>query len=441
MRFIDRLFGKAAPNLSGTSIFIDGLFGTLPQELKAYATEGYAQNPIVFACAAKIAEAAASVKLEVHTLSEKGEKDVALNGPLLKLLAKPNPMQTWEEFSKAMVAWYLIAGEVFIVRLPEKGPTKELHILNPSVMGVEKSTMGNVPKAYVYGSGEAKKRYPVNIVDGTSQILHIKTFNPNDPWRGLSPLSPAARDVDIHNSGAKWNNALLENSARPSGVLEATGTVNETTVDQLRKWFKRSFQGGANAGEIPLLTGGVKFTPLSLNPKDMDFQNSMSAAAKNMGLVYGVPLPLLTMEAATFSNMDAAQERLWTDTVLPLLNVMIGKLSDFLTPLFYHGKENISLEYNADSVPALEAKRERMFTRMKNAVGGGLLTPNEARAEMGYDALDGGDVLYVPGSLKPMGAEEGKDADELVKAMKAAGFTAQEVADCLALDFGGKKAA
>ncbi|WP_407816938.1 hypothetical protein, partial [Staphylococcus aureus] len=88
-----------------------------------------------------------------------------------------------------------------------------------------------------------------------------------------------------------------------------------------------------------------------------------------------------------------------TDTVLPLLNVMIGKLSDFLTPLFYHGKENISLEYNADSVPALEAKRERMFTRMKNAVGGGLLTPNEARAEMGYDALDGGDVLYVPGSL------------------------------------------
>jgi HK97 family phage portal protein len=354
-------------------------------------------------------------------------------------MARPNPMQTWEDFATEMVAWHRVAGEFFVLRLPEKGMARELYILNPDQIEV-KGGKGTVPEAYEFAAGAEKIRYPVNQLDGTSQVLHVKTFNPNNKWRGLSPLSPAARSVDIHNNGSKWNSALLSNSARPSGVVEVTGTIDETGANRLRKWFKDAWQGAANAGGMPLLTGGAKFTALSHNPKDMDFQNSMSDAAKNIGLVYGVPLPLLTMEASTFSNMDAAQERLWTDTVLPLLNQIIKKLGQFLVPL-YELNGSAQLAYNSDSVPALEPKRERLFKRMKEAVGGGLLTPNEARAEMGYAEMEGGDELLIPGTLKPLNAADAEPATALVKAMKASGYTAGEVAEALGDEYGVKKAA
>lgn len=403
------------------------MFPGINRDIRAYATEGYAENPIVFACASIIATACASVKLEVHRTKRDGTKDVLVDHPILRLLAQPNPMQGWEEFMMEMVAWHRVAGEVFILRLPEKGKPAELHLLNPAHMDIDRPKEGRLPLAYIYGTGQSKQRYPVNQLDGSSQVLHIKTFNPTDPWRGLSPLSPSARDVDTHNAGGKWNSSLLTNSARPSGVIEVAGSVTETAADQLRRWFKEAWQGAKNAGAMPILTGGAKFTPLSHNPKDMDFMNSMSSAAKNTGLVYGVPLPLLTMEASTFSNMDAAQERLWTDTVIPLLTLLLKKLGGFLMPLM--SERDAMLCYNSDSVPALEAKRERLFKRMKEAVGGGLLTPNEARAEMGFDEVVGGDELLIPGTLKPLNTPQ--PVTGLAKAMKDSGFSAEEVADAL----------
>ena len=431
MKFLGRFFSKAAPAAS-SSFFLDGFSASLHQNIKAYAKEGYSENPIVFACASIIANAAASVKLEVYTVDEKGNRKVDTKHPLLDLMTKPNPMQTWEEFAIELVAWHRVAGEAFVLRLPATGKPKELYILNPDLMDVKGAKSGNIPLRYEYGTGENKTTYSVNKLSGESQILHIKTFNPNNPWRGLSPLSPAARATDIHNNGSRWNSSLLVNSARPSGIVEMAGTVDESTINRLRDYFKKAWEGAANAGNLPILTGGSKFTPLSHNPKDMDFQNSMGDASKNIGLVYGVPLPLLTMEAATFSNMDAAQERLWTDTVLPLLNLIIKKLSGFLVPMF-DAKGQYHLAYNADSVPALEPKRERLFKRMKDAVGGGLLTPNEARAEMGYAEVDKGDVLLIPGTLKPIDQEEPEPTTELVKAMRRAGYDAKEVADALGM--------
>jgi HK97 family phage portal protein len=364
---------KALPVGSSGLILLTGESGSIPAKVEDYVKEGFSENPVVNACISKIAEAAASVELELHTKKDDGETEVAVTGDVLDLLARPNPVQSWEEFIQELIAWRCVAGEAFILRLPEKGQPKELYLLNPAHVEVAKGT-GLVPKAYVYGSGETKKTYPVNVITGVSQVLHLKRLNLSDPWRGLSQLTPCARAVDIHNNGARWNGSLLHNGARPSGVIEMQGTVDESTLSALREYFKKVWQGVKNAGNVPLLTGGAKFTALSHNPKDMDFEKNMSAAAKDIALALGVPLPLVTMEASTFSNMDAAQERLWMETVLPLLTVVIKKLSDFLMPLYNTGKSRTFLAFNADSVPALEPRRERLYKRMGTAVRDGLIT-------------------------------------------------------------------
>lgn len=436
------LFGKKAQPAPGQSLFLLNADAAVSRTLGAFFKEGYSGNPIVYSCISVIAKNAASVKLEV----KQGDGDKVLTAhPLLDLLRKPNPTQNGKEFFKELVTFHQAAGEAFVLRLPEKGKPAELYNLDPRHIDVVKPKTGAVPLAYTYGSGENKKTYPVNPLTGECQVLHIKGPNLLDDFRGMSPLAAAAVAADTHNAGGKWNFSLLKNSARPSGVLEAGGTVNDTTLQQLRTYFKRTWSGMDNAGNMPILTGGLKFTAMSHNPRDMDFGSSMTEAAKNIALVFGVPLPLVTTEAATFSNMDAALERLWSDTVLPLLDEVIEALGDFLSPLYSTG---LSLTYNADSVPALEGKRTRKFERMVKAVDSGLLTPNEARVEVGFDesAEEGADKLYMKGTMRPLerlneappaANDNPKPSDDaaLAKAMKAAGYSPEETARALSKEF------
>jgi HK97 family phage portal protein len=422
---------KAIPAPGSIVFFINGTDATLPSSIEAYAREGYQQNPIAYFCANTIARACASVQLEVWQYDKNGNRAVLNTHPLLDLLQRPNPTQSWDDFFTELVTWHRIAGEAYVLRLPATGKPVELQLLNPSYVGVEEKEGSPLPVAFTYGTGNDKKRYPVRQTTGECQVLQIKTFNPSNPMRGLSPLSPAARDVDNHNAGNKWNGGLLRNSARPSGVIEATGNVSETTISQLKEHFQKVWSGIHNVGRIPILTGGLKFTALSLNPKDMEFGKGMAEAAKNTALVYGVPLPLVTTDAATFSNMDAAQERLWTDTILPLLDSIIGSLSAFLMPFYTATGKNVVLGYNSDSVAALEPRRERLFKRMALVVAGGIVTPDEARAEMGFPEIGGEASQLRRNTQAPVNDNGQTDA---LKAMKAAGYTADEAAKALKLE-------
>lgn len=438
MDFLNRFLRKKALPVPGSSSFfvLNGFSSTALKDIKAFANEGYLQNPIVYACISTLQQACSSVKLEVHRVDDAGNVKVETKHAALDLLARPNPTQGWTDFIAEMVAWHRIAGEVFVLRLPEKGPAKEMYLLDPSAVGVEKDKQGSaVPRAYIYGKDPASAtRYPVNFLTGESQVLHIKTFNPFDPFRGISPMKAASAAIDTHNFGAQWNAKLLQNGARPSGVVEFEGAAPDTnTLNQLREYFKKAWQGVQNAGNIPLLAGGAKFTPLSHNPKEMDFKDSMAEAAKNIAMVFGVPLPLVTMEAATHSNTEQAEERLWIDTVLPLLNVLISGLSKFIMPTL-GGKPNERLAYNSDSVPALEARRERLYKRMGQAVKDGLLKPDEGREEMGFPALgDNADKLLVSSTMTTLDklGEQPKAVvppAELVKSLEAMGYRKEDMA-------------
>jgi len=105
-------------------------------------------------------------------------------------------------------------------------------------------------------------------------ILHVKLFNPVNDHYGLSPIEAAATAIDIHNTASKWNKALLDNSARPSGALVYTardGNLSPDQFDRLKTELEQGFQGAAHAGRPLLLEGGLDWKSMSLTPKDMDF--------------------------------------------------------------------------------------------------------------------------------------------------------------------------
>jgi hypothetical protein len=88
----------------------------------------------------------------------------------------------------------------------------ELYALRPDRVTVEADARG-WPGAYLYRVGEVLQR-----IDA-SELIHIRSFHPTDDHYGLGCLGAAAGAVAIHNAATRWNKALLDNAARPSGAL------------------------------------------------------------------------------------------------------------------------------------------------------------------------------------------------------------------------------
>jgi HK97 family phage portal protein len=245
--------------------------------------------------------------------------------PLLDLLARPNPRQDGATLVENIGAYLLLAGNAYVeaVSLPgnlagEGGDTvRELYALRPDRMRVVPGPDG-WPQAYEYTVAGATVRFDQSAAQ--PPILQLTFFNPLDDYYGLSPLEAAAIAVDTHNAAAKWNKALLDNAARPSGALVYAGADGLVLADQqfarLKKELEDQYQGTANAGRPLLLEGGLDWKPMSLTPKDMDFMEAKHSAAREIALAFGVPPMLLAMalghadESAAINSWRSPREPL-----------------------------------------------------------------------------------------------------------------------------------
>ena len=350
---------------SGTMLITGGSGWTRSDN---YIKEGYQLNAVVYRCVREIADNCANISIELH----QGDTILETHS-VLDLLKSPNPMQGYDDFIKNIFTDYLTTGEMAIYGSSEDRPV-ELWPLNPTEIEVKPGS-GRIPKAYVHKVNGNETRIPVDPLTARSQLYFMKMYNPSNHWRGQSPLMAAGLAGDTHNAGNKWNYKLLKNSARPSGILEFQGgEPDQNTLDRLTEFFKARYQGEENAGKIPITFGGAKWTPVDTNPRDMDFLNTMQEMAKMIAMAYGIPLPLIANDAATFNNMENARERLYTDTIIPLFNSFLDAFGKWLLPAY---GDDLSLKINMDDLPALEGARARKYDRAIKAKQAGVLTVDE----------------------------------------------------------------
>ena len=159
-----------------------------------------------------IAEAAASIPLILYD----GEHELGTH-PLLDLMARPAPGQTGTDLLEAWYGYLLVAGNSYLEVVTLDGVPRELHALRPDRMTIVPGASG-WPEAFEYTTGAGTVRFPAQ--DATpSPSLHVRLFNPVNDYYGMSPIEAASVAIDIHNAASRWNKALLDNAARPSGAL------------------------------------------------------------------------------------------------------------------------------------------------------------------------------------------------------------------------------
>jgi len=388
-------FKKSANKSEKTAYLYEQLRPTWSKrDYSKFAKEAYLKNVIAHQAIKLISVAAASVQLKLFSETKQGRSPITSH-PILRILSHPNPAQNGKELLEALYSYRQISGNAYMLAsgIVNNMPT-ELYALRPDYIQI-KCSANILPKSYIYKVGEKSIEFPIDKLTGFSRILHLKNFNPLCEVYGLSSIEAAAYSIDQHNQAGEWNQALLQNGARPSGALivnKEFGPLTERQYNDLKSQFNDSFSGPGNSGKPLLLEGGIEWKEMSLSPRDMDFITTKHSSARDISLALGVPPQLLGIPGdSTYSNLQEARLAFWEQTVIPLVDNTISHLSTWLSNFFGQWLE---LTYDLDSVSALSSRRDSLWKRIEDS---SFMTINEKRAAMGLPPLtDGNTLCHLP---------------------------------------------
>ncbi len=371
-----RLFGRKAAAPGGVRpALVRSMLGALvtgewPRGYEAQVREAFLGNAVAQRAVRMVAEGCASTPLYATPEGHPAEALIRAASAGQGLL-------------ETVASQLLLHGNAFIqILCDDAGLPAELFALRPERVSIEPDASG-WPAAYVYRAGESVTRLSVRDGIGRPTIVHIKTMHPIDDHYGLGCLGAAAGAVAIHNAATRWNKALLDNAARPSGALvydpgEPGAALSTEQFDRLRAEMEASFAGTANAGRPMLLEGGLKWQAMSLSPADMDFVGLKAAAAREIALAFGVPPMLLGLPGDnTYANYSEANRALSRLTVLPLVDKILGGIAQALRGWW----PELAFAIDFDAVPALAADRERLWAQLSAA---DFLSEAEKRQMLGF---------------------------------------------------------
>ena len=339
--------------------------GDWPAGYEAQVRAAYLGNAVAQRAVRIVAEGAGSVTIDATP--DETPAAALLSGGLVEIIA----------------THLLLHGNAFVQIVGDAdGMPAMLFPLRPERVTVEPDASG-WPAAYGYRAGGQAMRVPAVAPDGRPGLLHIRATHPLDDHYGLGSLPAASGPVAIHNAATRWNKALLDNAARPSGALvyepgEPGATLTADQLDRLRAEMEASFAGAGNAGRPMLLEGGLKWQALSLTPADMDFINLKSAAAREIALAFGVPPMLLGLPGDnTYANYSEANRALWRLTILPLAQKIVAALAQGLAAWW----PDLTLAIDLDSIPALASDRAALWAQLADA---DFLSDDEKRQMLGF---------------------------------------------------------
>jgi len=341
--------------------------------------------------------------------------------PAFELLKNPNPFQTQNEFMKTLAIDYLVTGNAFLAQTGpiEKEPL-EINTVNPLNVNLERSSdgaKGQIRVQTIQGqifyerlliatiSLELSQRlgaFRFVTADRNREILHIQNYNPSNDMRsgdffGLSPLTAIFYEIQQFIESSIHNWSLLKRGAKPTGGLEIEDELTEDERERLQAELNNMYSGSENTGR-PMLLERAKWVEMGMSNRDMDFMNLKNSLTQSIYNLYKIPLPLVSPEQMTLSNMETAKLSLYDNAVIPLCKFIYSEMTQFILRR-YPKSETLVFTIDETQIPALIP---RIVNSVEKLSATGTLTPNELRTMLGREAAENGDDIMLPANLLPL---------------------------------------
>lgn len=376
--------------LTGASVRQKGIQGGIPATSVTppainVTTDIALQLSAVWACARLISEAIGSMPIKVWNVNrETGERTQNFDHPLAVLFSNQvNRWQTRQEYFESSALQLVLHGNTYsAIQRDTKGKVIGLVPLMSEQMQVELLDNGDL--LYKYTEQGGVRAY------AEQTIWHNKLFG--NGVIGLSPLAYAKNSVAIGAAAEQSVSKIYRNGGKPSGIL----TLDKVLTAEQRAAIKDKFSELAegNNDRLFVLEAGFDYKQVSLSPQDIELLASRRFQIEDIARFFGVPSVLIndTASGTTWgSGVQQIVQGFYKLNLRPYLERLEASMrARLLTPV---ERQTIDIEF--DFTDFLRPEQSERLKASKEAVQGGLMTPNEARAIEGWSAKDGGDSLLV----------------------------------------------
>ena len=380
MAWYDRLLGRTEKLNPAQEEIVYSLEGAGPigsREIPRHYTSYYETLEVVNRGVNMITDDAAEVPFRVGPAIQGMnpiQKGVRRSRVSLLLNKEPNPFQDISSFKRNLILDYILDGNIFIYY-----DGVSLYHLPANFTDINPDT-----ETYVAGYSFQK-----NISYRPSEIIHIKENSFDSIYRGTSRLRASRRTMEQLTKMRQFQDNFFRNGAVPGLVIKSPSVISEKNKERMiQSWVMRYRPDGG--GRRPLiLDGGMDIDKITnVNFREMDFEASIESAEKELLKALGIP-PIL-LDSGNNANLRPNHRLYYLETVLPILDKINSALERFF------GYEIAS---DVSDIPALQPELRDAAAYYTSLVNAGILTPNEARAAINYDAQEGFDEIRVPQNI------------------------------------------
>jgi HK97 family phage portal protein len=270
----------------------------------------------VFACVRLLAEAAATLPLVAYRRTGLGRERA--EGRLSALLDRPAPATTQANLVAQLVGCLALRGNCFLGKYRNReGEVEQLGVLPPDRVQVE--IKGGAPR-YTLTRDDGRQ-----TVHDSSDVVHLRGLS-LDGVVGLSPIAQAREALGLAATLEQHASALFANGSTPKGVLTvAAGPGNEDLLENLRAGFELRHGGPKNAGRVAVLSGEIKFTPVSVTPADAQFVAQRKLSTVEIARLFRIPPHMVGGEAGnslTYSTTELEAAHFLRFSLAPWLVVV-----------------------------------------------------------------------------------------------------------------------
>lgn len=353
----------------------------------------------VFACVSLISRDIG--KLKIQTKAPIGGVKQPVKSKASDLLAKPNDFQTTQQFLEAWVTSKVTTGNAYIWKVRDiYGDIWRMYALNPERVKPLVDENGGI----YY---QVKRDVLFNIDDDfilpASEIIHDRFNCFYHPLVGLSPITAcalsASQGVNIQRNASTFFN----NESRPGGLISVPGSISPEKAKEVGQRWRENYSG-TGAGNVAVFGDGVEYKTISVSASDAQLVEQLKLSGEIVCTAFSVPafkIGLGTMPGGL--KPSDLNELYYSDCLQPNIESIENLLNENLDL-----EPDVEVEFNLKGLIRMDSTSQINYLNI--AVGGSIMSPNEARADVGLPAVEGGDSPMIQQQNYSLAALAARDA-------------------------------
>lgn len=316
---------------------------------------------------------------------------------------QPNAWQTPSVWRELMMSWALGWGNgISGVIRNGKGEREFLPFLPDRTSFVQDEQYG-----YLITTRLADHRM---IAAAPDEVFHIRGLTSNGFW-GLSAVQTCKNVIGHGLALQRHGNTTFKNGARIGGILESPGAPPPPEVRaQYRSEWESLHSGGANAGRVAMLYGGMQFKAAAMSNDDAQWLDARRLDREYVASLFN--LPAFKLNALEHSAVRANLEEQNRDYFNTSLSRWLNRFNEEAKRKLLSMNERRSRKHFYRWFPEafLRGDIQKRYAAYSQAIASRFMNPNEVREKEDLNRYEGGDDYKNPAIDKA--AEQEKPAPE-----------------------------